>query len=45
MYKRGTTGVLITVSVFGNSVLIGHLMKWLAVEVTMTTDSDDSDVD
>ena len=24
------------VSVFGNSVLIGHLIKWLAVDVAMT---------
>ena len=33
---KGDYRVLITVSVFGNSVLIDHLMKWLAVEVTMT---------
>ena len=33
---KGDYRVLITVSVFGNVVLIGHLMKWLAVEVTMT---------
>ena len=28
--------MLITVSVYGNSVLIRHLMKLLAVEVAMT---------
>ena len=48
--KRGDYCVLITVSVFWNSVPIGHFMKWLAVKVVGSesgydTDSDDSDVD
>ena len=34
LYLKG--GLLITVSVFGNSVLMDHLIKWLAVKVAMT---------
>ena len=41
--KRGDHRVLLTVSVSGNSVRIGHIMKWLAVEVAMPQ-TDDSDV-